>query len=94
MFAGRSGACQEPAPTVVGVRFSDHLAHRPRLVLVTLASLACVLLAVRFRDGTRDALEVPILANAAAIGAGLVLASLILVSVRRTVVRAHRRSHE
>jgi hypothetical protein len=63
-------------------------------VLLALASLATALVAVRFRHGTREALELPILANAAAIGAGLVLASVILVQMRRTVVRAHRSSHD
>lgn len=77
---------------MVAVRFSDHLARRPWLVLVVLGSLAAALLAVRFRDGTREALELPILANAAAISAGLVLASVLLVKMRRTV--AHRRSHD
>jgi hypothetical protein len=72
------------------VRFSDHLARRPRLVLLALASLATALVAGRFGHGTREALELPILANAAAIGAGLVLALVILVQMRRTVVRAYR----
>jgi hypothetical protein len=76
------------------VRFSDQLARGPRLGLLALASLATALLAVRFRHGTREALELPILANAVAISAGLVLASVILVKMRQTVVRAHRSSHD
>jgi hypothetical protein len=73
----------------------DQLARRPRLVVLTLVSLATALLIMHFRHGTADALATPVLANVLAISAGLAIASVILVGLRRrTLVRARRSGHD
>jgi hypothetical protein len=73
----------------------DHLARRSRLIALALLSLSIALLLLRFRQGTSEALEIPMLANVVAISAGLVLASFILVGLRRrTAARAERSSYD